>query len=115
MIANVSNNNSLLSTRFDMSAVTRHLLRLFSSLVRLPVTYDWLSLKGGTGSRGTGNRGTGNQGVGECRGIYRRTGNIGGRGMSGNIGERERRGISRGIFKTGNIGESLKWGMSGDL
>ena len=44
-----------------------------------------LSLKGGTGNRGTGNRGT------------------------GNIGE------YRGIFKRGNIGESLKRGISGNL
>ena len=54
-------------------------------------TADWqlcflgLSLKGGTGNRGTGNW-----------------------GISGN-------GEYRGIFKTGNIGESLKRGISGNL
>ena len=51
----------------------------------LPLNLRRLSLKGGTGNRGTGNRGT------------------------GNIGE------YRGIFKRGNIGESLKGGISGNL
>ena len=38
------------------------------------------------------------RGNGECRGIFK----------TGNIRESLKRGIYRGIFKTGNFGESLK-------
>ena len=46
------------------------------------------------------------------------SGNIGERGISVNVGEYRGTGNVgeyRGIFKTGNIGESLKWGISRNL